>query len=87
MLKDFPARGPASTRNAAAVPSNRSVTGSSRGRRVPRLQAVRPSGRGRGGPTETGRTRRQVPFLAPSASGDGRLQGGRTRTKASAGVR
>ncbi len=45
VLRDFPARGPASTRNAAAVPSDRSVTGPPGGGRAPRREVARPSGR------------------------------------------
>ncbi len=45
VLRDFPARGPDSTRNAAAVPSDRSVTGPPGGGRAPRREVARPSGR------------------------------------------
>ncbi len=50
VLKDFPARAPYSTRNAAAVPSDWSVTGPPGGGRAPRRGVARPSGRGRGWP-------------------------------------
>ncbi len=45
MLRDFPARGPDSTRNTAAVPSDRSVAGPPGGGRAPRREVARPSGR------------------------------------------
>ncbi len=38
MLRDFPARAPDSTRNTAAVPSDRSVTGPPGGGRSPRRE-------------------------------------------------
>ncbi len=50
MLRDFPARAPDSTRNTAAVPSDRSVTGPPGGGRAPRREVARPSGRGKGWP-------------------------------------
>ncbi len=50
VLRDFPARAPDSTRNTAAVPSDRSVTGPPGGGRAPRREVARPSGRGKGWP-------------------------------------
>ncbi len=86
MLRDFPARAPDSTRNTAAVPSDRSVTGPPGGGKARGGRWRARPGEGRGGPTETGRARLRN-SLSPVGRRGEAPQGGRARAKASAGVR
>ncbi len=73
MLRDFPARGPDSTRNTAAVPSDRSVTGPPGDGRAPRREVARPSGRGRGSDRNRAGRACGIPS-PPSADGAKRLR-------------
>ncbi len=82
-LKDFPARGPDSAWNAAAVPSDPGVSGPSAGRKAPRRD--RP-GKGGRSPTET-RTVPPVCSFPPASRQVQAPQGGCARPIASAGVR
>ncbi len=82
-LKDFPARGPDSAWNAAAVPSDPGVSGPSAGRKAPRRD--RP-GKGGRSPTET-RTVPPVWSFPPASRQVQAPQGGCARPIASAGVR
>ncbi len=82
-LKDFPARGPDSAWNAAAVPSDPGVSGPSAGRKAPRRD--RP-GKGGRSPTEP-RTVPPVCSFPPTSRQVQAPQGGCARPIASAGVR
>ncbi len=81
VLRDFPARAPASTRNTAAVPSDRSVTGPPGGGRAPRREVARPSGRGRGWP-DRNRAGAPAEFPLPRRP-TGRSASGRPRPRES----
>ncbi len=81
MLRDFPARAPDSTRNTAAVPSDRSVTGPPGGGKAPRREVARPSGRGKGWP-DRNRAGAPAEFPLPRRP-TGRSASGRPRPRES----